>query len=89
MTSSSSVRLIVRSVGSVELLRRTPETASSVEVCVRRAFYTADGKTFEGCYCTVYVSGYGDDEDRARLNWEIGLRLVANAVLQVSAAGVA
>ena len=72
----------------VELLRRTPETPSSAEVCVRRAFYFAEGKTIEGCYCTVYVSGYGDDEARARPNWEIALKLVADAVLQLSAAGL-
>ncbi len=70
----------------VELLRRTPETPSSVEVCVRRGHYAQEGKIADGFYFTVYVSGYGDDQARARQNWEIGLRLVANAVLQVSAA---
>jgi hypothetical protein len=69
----------------VELLRQTPETASSSEMGVRRAFYAAQGETLEGFYFTLYVSGYGDDEARARLNWEIGLRLTANAVLQLSA----
>ncbi len=73
----------------VELLRQTPETASAAEVCVRRGYYAGEGKPREGFYCTVYVSGYGDDQARARQNWEIGLRLVANAVLQLSAAGLA
>jgi len=72
----------------VELLRRTPEIASSAELCVRRAFYEDGGKVSEGCYCTVYVNGFGDDKARARLNWEIGLKLVGNAALQLSAAGL-
>ncbi len=71
----------------VELLRHTPETPSSVEVCVRRAYYSIEKETVPGCYFTIYVNGYGDDEARARLNWEIALRLVAFAVLQLSTAG--
>jgi hypothetical protein len=71
----------------VELLRQTPETPSAAEVCVRRAFYAQEGKTREGFYFTVYVSGYGDAEARARQNWEIALKLVAHAVLQLSAIG--
>jgi hypothetical protein len=73
----------------VELLWQTPETPSVAEVCVRRGYYAEEGKTREGFYFTVYVNGYGDDEARARLNWEIGLKMVAHAVLQLSAAGLA
>ncbi len=69
----------------VELLKQTPETPSAAEVCVRRGYYAEKGKTRDGFYFTVYVNGYGDDEERARQNWEIGLRLVAHAVLQLSA----
>ena len=72
----------------VGLLRQTPETVSAAEVCVRRAYFADAGNVHEGCYFTFYVSGYGDAEDRARLNWEIGLKLVGNAVLQLSAASV-
>jgi len=73
----------------VELLRQTPETPSAAEVCVRRGYYAEEGKTREGFYFTVYVSGYGDDEATARQNWEIALKLVAHAVLQLSAAELA
>jgi hypothetical protein len=73
----------------VELLRQTPETPSAAEVFVRRAYYDKEGKTRDGFYFTIYVSGYGDDEGRARQNWEIALKLVAHAVLQLSAAGLA
>jgi hypothetical protein len=71
---------------AVELLRQTPETPSAVEFITRRAFYLSELQTLEGYYFTVYVSGYGDDEGRARQNWGIALKLVAHAVLQLSAA---
>jgi hypothetical protein len=73
----------------VELLRRTPETQSAAEVDVRRCCFHESEKVREGYYFTVYVTGYGQDEARARLNWAIGLKLTANAVLQLSAAGIA
>jgi len=67
-------------------LRQAPETASSAEVCVRRAYFVGDLETTEGCYFTVYVNGYQSDADNARLQWEIGLKLVGNAILQLSVA---
>lgn len=39
----------------------------------------------EGFYITSYLFGYGDDEADARRRWGIGLKLVENAILQVSA----
>jgi len=72
----------------IGLLRRTPETQSGTEVCVRRCYFRKDDDATEGFYCTIYVSGYGADEAQARQNWGIALRLVANAVLQLSAAGL-
>lgn len=72
----------------VTLLRKTPETPSSAEVCVRRCYFGAEGG-IQGLYMTLYVSGYGDDVDRARQNWGIALRLAGNAVLQLSASGLA
>jgi hypothetical protein len=72
----------------VELLRRTPETPSSAEVCVRRCYYGTDGGVREGFYFTLYVNGYGNDEAGARLNWGVGLKLVGNAIVQLSASGM-
>jgi hypothetical protein len=72
----------------IELLRRTPETPSAAEVCVRRCYHERDGGIREGYYFTLYVSGYGNDDASARLNWGVGLKLVGNAVLQMSARGV-
>lgn len=68
----------------IELLRRAPETPSSAEACVRRCFFTDGTAVDEGLYITLYVSGYGKDEDTARQNWEVALKLVANAVVQLS-----
>jgi len=53
----------------VELLRRAPETPSSAEVCVRRCYYGEEDGVREGFYCTLYVSGYGNDSASARQNW--------------------
>jgi hypothetical protein len=68
----------------VALLAREPELASSAEACVRRCFFGEDGATREGLYVTVYVNGYGNDETAARKNWAIGLKLVKNAMAQLS-----
>lgn len=66
------------------LLRRAPETPSAVEICVRRCYFGAPADVQEGFYCTVYVTGYGNDEAGARQNWAVGLKLTANAILQIS-----
>jgi hypothetical protein len=73
----------------VELLRKTPDTPSSAEACVRRCDFREGDTTNEGFYLTLYVTGYGDDAARARQNWGIALRLAGNAILQLSASGLA
>jgi hypothetical protein len=35
----------------------------------------------------VYVNGYANDEAIARKMWSIGLKLVATAIVQLSASG--
>ena len=69
----------------VALLSRAPETSSSMELCVRRCFFGEAREVREGFYFSVYVNGYGDDEAVARKNWAIGMKLVASAILQLSA----
>jgi hypothetical protein len=70
----------------VELLRRAPETLSTAEVCVRRCYFGIDGDdgVREGFYFTLYVSGYGNDDTGARQNWEVALKLMGNAIVQLS-----
>jgi hypothetical protein len=70
-----------------DLLRRAPEMPASAEVCVRRCFFAESGEAREGFYFTLYVNGFGEDESAARENWEIGLKLAGNAILQLTAAG--
>ena len=72
----------------VKLLRRAPETPSSAEVCVRRCYYGEEGAVREGFYCTLYVSGYGNNLASARQSWGAGLKLMENAIMQLSAGGV-
>ena len=71
----------------VELLRRAPEIPSAAEACVRRCYFDEGGAVQEGFYFTLYVSGYGNDEASALQNWGVGLKLVGNAVVQLSRAG--
>src|SRR6202158_2794522 len=72
----------------VELLRQAPETPSAAEVCVRRCYFGEDGGVREGFYCTLYVSGYGNDSASARQNWGVALKLMGNAIVRLSASGV-
>lgn len=69
----------------VSLLRRAPELAAASETILRRCHVEAGDEVQEGFYYTVYVFGYGDDEAESRLRWRIGLKLVENAILQLSA----
>ncbi|MGA7558233.1 MAG: hypothetical protein WCF61_19660 [Terriglobales bacterium] len=70
----------------VELLQRAPEMPSAAAICVRRCYYGEGSNLREGCYFTLYVSGYGTDEASARQNWGVGLKLMGNATVQLSAA---
>jgi len=55
---------------------------------VRRCYFGEEGGVREGFYCTLYVSGYGNDSASARQNWGGGLKLMENAIMQLSAGGV-
>jgi hypothetical protein len=68
----------------VELLQRAPEIPSAAELCVRRCYFSEDSNVQDGFYFTLYVSGYGNDKARARQNWGVGMKLVGNAVIQLS-----
>jgi len=70
-----------------KLLSRAPQISSAAEFIIRRCFYAqAGGDAREGFHVTFYLFGYGDDQEDARRRWGIGLRLVGNAILQLSAA---
>ena len=77
----------------VKLLKRVPEIPAAAEFVVRRAYFQKDiskaDDLREGFYFTFYLSGYGDDEEEAHKRWMIGLKLVENALLQLSASEAA
>ncbi len=72
-----------------KLLGRAPEISAAAEFVLRRGYF-GEGDTApepqSGYYVTFYLSGYGDDEADARRRWGIGMKLVENAILQLSAA---
>jgi len=66
------------------LLQRVPDIPASAEFLLRRCRYHEGSDIREGFYVTFYLFGYGDEESKARRQWEIALRLVSNAVTQLS-----
>ena len=72
--------------GYCKLLKRAPEISAAVEFIVRRCAYHLTDDVKDGFYFTFYLYGYGADEDEARQRWGIAMKLVENALLQLSAA---
>ena len=72
-----------------KLLALVPEISASVEFALRRCYFHHDDNVAKdsdaGFYLTIYVSGYGDDSPEAWQRWGIALKLLENALLQVSA----
>jgi hypothetical protein len=67
------------------LLKKSPEIPASAEFLIRRCYYSeANGQGTFGFYVSFYGFGYGEDEQRARMQWAIVLKLVGNAILQLS-----
>lgn len=71
-----------------ELLKRVPEIPAAAEFLVRRCYYAGpESQVREGFYVTTYVFGYGEDELQSRRRWAIGMKLVQNAIRQISMTG--
>ena len=70
-----------------ELLKRVPEIPASAEFLLRRCYYHQQNSAEirEGFYITFYLFGYGEDEKQACQRWALALRLVGNAIRQLSA----
>ena len=67
-----------------ELLKRVPEIPGAAEFLIRRCYYHDGEEIAEGFYFSVYLFGYGDDVEQSRRCWATALKLVENAVLQLS-----
>jgi hypothetical protein len=70
----------------VTLLKKVPEIPASAEFLIRRCFFRNDEQMRDGFYMTFYLFGYEEDEDQSRQRWGIALKLVQNAILQLSRA---
>ena len=68
-----------------QLSEARARNSRAAEFLIRRCFYHATGGVEDGFYITFYLFGYGDDEPQARRRWGIGLKLVENAIRQISA----
>ena len=71
------------------LLKCVPEISAAAEFILRRCYFhpaqEPEGDSRPGFCFTFYLFGYGDDEDEARRRWGIALKVVQNALLQLSA----
>ena len=65
-----------------ELLKKVPEIPAAAELLIRRCHYAEDAR--DGFYITFYLFGYGDDPPQAHERWVIALKLVENAIRQIS-----
>ena len=70
---------------ATQLLKRVPEIPAAAELIIRRCFFHETSGIRDGFYVTFYLFGYGDDESQARQRWAIALKLVENALRQISA----
>jgi hypothetical protein len=71
-----------------QLLKRVPEIPAAAGMIIRRCFYHRAEGIRDGFYITVYLFGYGDDQPQARQRWGIALKLMENALRQISAEAV-
>ena len=67
-----------------QLLQRAPEIPSAAEFLIRRCYYHGEEEIRDGFYITFYLFGYGDDEIQSRQRWAIALKLVQNAIRQLT-----
>ena len=70
-----------------KLLERAPEMSAGAEFVVRRCYYHEEVQADDsasGYSITAYVSGYGDSGEEARQRWVIALKLLQNALVQIS-----
>jgi hypothetical protein len=67
-----------------KILQQAPGISAAAEFLVRRCYYHRDQQVVEGFYVTLYLFGYGADENEARRQWGAGLRLTGKAIGQWS-----
>lgn len=72
--------------GLTQLLKKSPDIPAAAEFLIRRCYYhrEASEEGSFGFYVSAYVFGFGDSEEQARKQWAIALKLVENAIRQIS-----
>jgi hypothetical protein len=68
-----------------QLLKRVPEIPAAAEFLIRRCYFHQGDEIRQGFYITFYLFGYADDQEHAQQQWAIGLKLLENAIRQISA----
>jgi hypothetical protein len=68
----------------VALLKRAPELPATAEFLLRRCYFHEKGDVREGLYVTFYLFGFGQDENKARRQWAIAMKLAGNAFAQLN-----
>jgi hypothetical protein len=67
------------------LLKKAPEIPASAEFLIRRCYSRSQSATVsDAFYVTCYVFGYANTKEHARKQWGIALKLVENAIRQIS-----
>jgi hypothetical protein len=67
-----------------QLLKRVPEIPAAAAFLIRRCYFHQGDEICDGFYITFYLFGYADDQEHAQAQWTIGLKLVENAIRQIS-----
>jgi hypothetical protein len=68
-----------------QLLKRVPDIPAAAEFIIRRCLSGEGAEIRDGFYITFYMFGYGADAEQAHRQWAIGLKLVENAIRQLTA----
>jgi len=70
------------------MLQKVPDFAAAADFVLRRCYYHrahyGPDQSDDGYCLTFYLNGYGDEEEGAKKSWMIGLKLVQNALVQLS-----
>ena len=66
------------------ILQEASGVSAAAEFLVRRCYFQREQQVMEGFYITMYLFGYGGDENEARRRWGAGLRLAETAIRQWS-----
>ena len=68
-------------------LQHEPGIHARAELLLRRCHFHVGKEISDGYYITLYVFGFGEDEDRARENWRVALNTVQKTLPHSGSSG--